>query len=68
MKTNLASPSTVNLEQIIERIFHSRQISRADQESFMRLLLSKDALSFADQRQIDRVFEGLRQGRLRVVD
>ncbi|MBP0030517.1 hypothetical protein PN466_03420 [Roseofilum reptotaenium CS-1145] len=68
MKTSLASPSTVNLEQIIERIFETRQISRADQEGFMRLLLSKDALSFADQRQIDRVFEGLRQGRLRVVD
>ncbi|MBP0039309.1 MAG: hypothetical protein J7519_16655 [Roseofilum sp. SID1] len=68
MKTSLASPSTLNLEQIIERIFETRQISRADQESFMRLLLSKDALSFTDQRQIDRVFEGLRQGRLRVVD
>jgi len=68
MKTNSAHPSTANLEQIIERIFDTRQISRADQQHFMRVLLSKDALSLADQRQIDRVFEGLRQGRLRVVD
>lgn len=68
MKTSLASPSKANLEQIIERIFETRQISRADQEGFMKLLLSQDTLSFADQRQIDRVFEALRQGRLRVVD
>ncbi|MDJ1173122.1 hypothetical protein [Roseofilum capinflatum] len=68
MKMSAASPSTANLEQVIERIFQTRQISRADQQRFMTALLSKDDLSLADQRQIDRVFEGLRQGRLRVVD
>ncbi len=68
METNSLSTTIPSLDVIVGRIFETRQISRADQERFMRALLSKDALSIEDQRQIDRVFEGLRQGRLRVTN
>ena len=56
------------IEQIVNRIFKTRQITRADQQMFMSALLAKDSLSKSDRTQIDRVFEGLRRGMLRVVD
>ncbi|MCD8490323.1 MAG: hypothetical protein LRZ84_27255 [Desertifilum sp.] len=56
------------VEAIVERIFETRRITRADQQVFMSALLSKNSLNLSEQQQIDRVFEGLRQGRIRVVD
>ena len=56
------------IEQVVKRIFESRQITRADQQMFMSVLLSKDSLNLADQKHVDRVFEALRQGRLRVIN
>ena len=56
------------IEQIVKRIFKTRQITRADQQMFMSALLAKDSLSRSDRSHIDRVFEGLRRGLLRVVD
>jgi hypothetical protein len=57
-----------NIEKIVERIFLTHRITRADQRIFMMTLLSKDSLSSKEQMLIDRVFEALRQGLLRVVD
>lgn len=62
---NLPLPA---IEQVVERIFETRQITRADQQMFMSALLSKDSLSLADQKHVDRVFEALRRGRLRVIN
>jgi hypothetical protein len=56
------------IEQIVERIFSHRRITRADQERFMSALLAKNSLTEAEQRQINRVFDALRNGLLRVVD
>lgn len=56
------------IEKIVNRIFATRCITRADQQMFMSALLSKDSLSATDRRHIDRVFDGLRQGLLKVVD
>jgi hypothetical protein len=56
------------IEQIVERIFSQRRITRADQERFMSALLAKNSLTEAEQRQINRVFDALRNGLLRVVD
>lgn len=57
-----------SVREVVERIFSSRRITRADQHRFMSALLSKDSLSIEEREQIDRVFEGLRRGLLRVVD
>lgn len=57
-----------NINQIVTRIFNTHRITRADQKIFMATLLSKDSLTSEEQSQIDRVFDALRQGLLRVVE
>lgn len=63
-----ATLPTPSLEQITERIFASRRITRADQERFMQALLGKQALNEAEERQVNRIFDALQSGRLKVVD
>jgi hypothetical protein len=53
---------------VVEQIFSARRITRADQNRLMNVLLSKDAISIEDQNEINRVFDALRRGLLRVVD
>ncbi|MBW4656241.1 MAG: hypothetical protein KME20_24845 [Kaiparowitsia implicata GSE-PSE-MK54-09C] len=67
------APTTVNVfnnpvDELINRILAERRITRADQERFMTALLSKDRLSDRERTQIDRLFDALRAGRIRVVD
>ncbi|KOR33826.1 MULTISPECIES: hypothetical protein [Planktothricoides] len=68
MPSQIPNPSDSSINQIVTRIFTTHRITRADQQIFMATLLSKDSLSPEEQSQIDRVFDGLRQGLLRVVD
>jgi hypothetical protein len=58
----------VSVEQIVERIFALRQIARADQRLLMSAFLAQDSLSEKDHAQINRVFDALRKGLIRVVD
>lgn len=60
--------SNQSIEQLIEQMLASRRISRADQERFMAALLSKSVLTEKEQSQVNRVFDALRSGLLRVVD
>jgi len=60
--------SHLNIEQMVNKITASGRISRADQKQFMATLLSKKSITATEQALIDRVFELLRTGRLRVVD
>ena len=57
-----------SVEEVVKRIFINRKITRADQRRFMTAMMSKDALTVEEHEQIDRVFDGLRRGVLRVVD
>lgn len=57
-----------SIGRIVERIFSTRRISRADQSTFMSSLLSKNALSDDELEQINKVFDGLRTGLIRVVE
>ncbi|MBD2461197.1 hypothetical protein H6G89_09085 [Oscillatoria sp. FACHB-1407] len=57
-----------SIEQLVEQIFATRRITRVDQERFMSALLSKKALNDAEQVQINRVFDALRSGLIRVVE
>ncbi len=63
-----ANSSPLNIEQVVSKITESGRISRADQQQFMATLLSKNKISSTEQALVDRVFELLRAGRLRVVD
>ncbi|MBW4678617.1 MAG: hypothetical protein KME19_00695 [Microcoleus vaginatus WJT46-NPBG5] len=58
----------ISLDKIVERIMAFRQISRIDQRLLMSSLLSKDSLSEQEQSSINRVFDALQRGLLKVVD
>ncbi|MDF0555113.1 hypothetical protein [Kamptonema sp. UHCC 0994] len=60
--------NSASVEEVVKRIFINRKITRADQRRFMAAMMSKDALTVEEHEQIDRVFDGLRRGVLRVVD
>ncbi|MCL6435556.1 MAG: hypothetical protein K6T90_15350 [Leptolyngbyaceae cyanobacterium HOT.MB2.61] len=57
-----------NIEEIVNKITACGKISRADQQQFMSALLSQTSISQTEHELINRVFELLRAGRLRVVD
>ncbi|XGV98941.1 MAG: hypothetical protein ACAF41_08355 [Leptolyngbya sp. BL-A-14] len=57
-----------DIEQMVDRITACGRISRKDQQQFMSALLSQKTISPTEQALINRVFELLRSGRLRVVD
>ncbi|MBW4496789.1 MAG: hypothetical protein KME26_27690 [Oscillatoria princeps RMCB-10] len=63
-----ATAPQLSIEQLVDRIFACHRISRADQQRFMKAMLSKDSFSPGDRRLIARVFDGLQKGLLRVVE
>ncbi len=67
MKKALNS-AQLSIEQMVHKITSSGKISRADQQQFMAALLSQKTISAAEEAMINRIFELLRAGRLRVVD
>jgi hypothetical protein len=56
------------IQELVDQILVSRQISRTDKNRFMSALLAKNTLNKEDQQQINRVFDGLQTGLIRVVD
>jgi hypothetical protein len=57
-----------SLKAIVDQIFADRRISRQIQRELMNTLLSQPTLSNQDRAIAQRVFEAIRQGRLRVID
>lgn len=57
----------IDIETTIDKIFSTRRITRNDQQRLMSVL-SQGTLSAHDKSLIDRVYEALSQGRLKVVD
>ena len=58
------SEKAISLEQVLERILMSRQITRADQHS----LLAQNHLTAREETLLNQVFDRLQTGRLKVVD
>lgn len=58
----------IDLDCIVERIFAFRQITRLDQRLLMSVMLSKTEITPRENLQLDRIFEGVKSGRLQVVD
>ncbi|HEY9817326.1 MAG TPA: hypothetical protein V6D20_16215 [Candidatus Obscuribacterales bacterium] len=67
MQSQLSLPVS-SLEDVIRRIFETHRITRADQELLMALMLSKSALSDMDKNHVNRIFDGLSSGLVRVID
>ncbi|MBD2436573.1 hypothetical protein [Nostoc sp. FACHB-110] len=63
-----SSSKQMSLENLLEHIFTIRRITRQDQQLLMSALLSKDGLSEQEHQQINRVFDALKKGLLKVVD
>jgi hypothetical protein len=55
------------LENTVDKIFATRRITRNDQQMLMTLFSQAD-LPPSHKDLLNRVYEGLHQGRLRVVD
>ncbi|CBN59374.1 MULTISPECIES: hypothetical protein [Kamptonema] len=68
MMTPQVSAPQLSIEQIVLEIFSTRRITRTDRRRLMSMLLAKDFLSSEEQNSINRMFESLRQGAIRVVD
>ncbi len=63
-----STSTTTTIEQMVHKITSSGRITRVDQQQFMTMLLSRNTLNSTEEALINRVFELLRAGRLRVVD
>ncbi|BAY98399.1 hypothetical protein NIES37_23490 [Tolypothrix tenuis PCC 7101] len=58
----------VQLEAVFERILNIRKITRQDQQLLMSALLSKDDLNEQEMLQINKVFQAVQGGLIKVVD
>lgn len=63
---NTVEPTTV--KETVDRILITGKITRADQQVFMKALLSQESLTEEEQIHINWVFDGLRRGALQVVN
>lgn len=57
-----------SLDQIISQIVTTKQISRLDQQTLMEALLTQNSISDRDQSEVNRVFDGIQRGLIRVVE
>lgn len=57
-----------SIRDLLEQILSSRRITRAAQQQFMSALLAKDSLNLEERNQINRIYEQLQLGLIRVVD
>lgn len=60
--------TTQSLENLMSNILSRRRISRETQRMLMDSLLGKAQLNSSEQAQVEKIFEALTQGRLRVID
>lgn len=58
----------LNFQDIAQQVFQSRKITRQHQNYFMSAALSSDQLSEAEQVVINRLFDAVQHGLIRVVD
>lgn len=56
------------VKQIASRIIAIRKITRIDQHLFMSALLSKQFLSREEEMLVERIYEDLNQGLIKVVE
>jgi hypothetical protein len=57
-----------DIQQTFNKIIASGKITRIDQQQFMSALLSQTTINATEKALIDRVFDLLKSGRLKVMD
>ncbi|EKV02922.1 hypothetical protein Lepto7375DRAFT_5190 [Leptolyngbya sp. PCC 7375] len=60
--------TTQSLEGLMQTILNRRRINRETQQALMASLLGKSQLNSHEQAQVQKIFEAISQGRLRVID
>ncbi|MEO1591678.1 MAG: hypothetical protein AAFU71_10345 [Cyanobacteria bacterium J06632_22] len=70
IQTQTIHTSTVQLplQTIINDIFSQRCISRTTQQQLMQALFDRHELSEHEETQINRMFDAINQGQIRVTD
>ncbi|BAY31943.1 hypothetical protein NIES2107_38290 [Nostoc carneum NIES-2107] len=63
-----APTNQIQLEAVFERILNIRRITRQDQQLLMSALLSKEDLNEQEMLQINKVFQAVQGGLIKVVD
>lgn len=59
---------TQSLESLMKSILNHRRINRETQRMLMASLLGKNQLNSQELEQVQKIFEAITQGSLRVVD
>lgn len=59
---------SVPLTEFVDQLISVRKMTRTDQQKLMSVLLSKDLLTPEEQAQVNRVYDGVQRGWLKVVD
>lgn len=67
MALHIARPD-ICIRDLAQKILRSRKITRADQSHFMQLAMAVSNLDEADRMIVDRLFDALQGGQVRVVD
>ncbi|MEO0736942.1 MAG: hypothetical protein AAFZ35_09070 [Cyanobacteria bacterium J06649_12] len=60
--------TTQPLDSLMRSILSRRRINRETQHVLMQSLLGKNQLNSQEQEQVQKIFEAITQGRLRVID
>ena len=68
IQSTQTQPAQQHLEQLINKIFRQRCISRDTQQQLMQALFDKGALTEREATQVNRMFDAISQGQIRVTD
>lgn len=61
-------PVSLNIDQLIARIVESNEIGRREQLQLTSAMLKDKHLTEEDRRQINRIFDHIQSGRIKIID
>ncbi|KOR36169.1 hypothetical protein AM228_13980 [Planktothricoides sp. SR001] len=61
-------PVSSNIHQLITRIVESNEIGRREQLQLTSAMLRDKNLTEEDRRQINRIFDHIQSGRIKIID
>jgi len=68
MYKNVNSKSEIGVKQIVDRILLSGKMSRQDHSLLTSTILANDDITDGERRQINRVFDHIQTGQLKLLD
>lgn len=61
-------PVSLNIHQLIARILESNEIGRREQLQLTSAMLNDKHINEEDRRQINRIFDHIQSGRIKIID